>query len=225
MLARWPRTVESVEVTANTHCSWRQLPHDSVSEGDTGQNLCRQLREFSTQLKSLKISNLVRVRELLKPVWPASEVDDKEPFLKCPKIPMYPQLETLHVSYGSIYYKSEWYKDVTDVNEHEDTIKFRQCISLAAARLANHMPRLKELSIIQRPMMWAGKHGLEYVVSEGATTLTWTSTFQFQPWQRTIEAWTEVSAKHTKNPLKVEVRTLSGWQTDGNRPLVPNPSF
>jgi hypothetical protein len=225
MLTRWPQSLESLEINANTLCSWRQLPHDSVSEGDTGQKLCEDLRIFATQLKVLRICNLVRIREFLRPIWPFSQVEDKDPFLENPKIPFYLQLEVVNISYGSINYKTEWHKDASDINEHEDTIKFRQGISLATARLAYHMPRLKEMVIAQRPMMWAGKHTLEYNVTETGATIKWTSTFDFKPWPRTIEAWTEVTKKHTSHKLKMEILTLPGWQTDGSRPLTPALSF
>jgi hypothetical protein len=224
LLDRWWPSLESLTIGANTISTWRQLPHESASEGDTGEVLCHQLRVFAVQLKQLKINNLVRIREFLRPAWP-SKVEDKDPFLENMPFPKCPKLKVLHLSYGAIHYKPDWHSDSPDINEHEDTVKFRQSIALAAGRIANRMPALEHMVVSQRPMMWAGKYQIEYKVTETGPELVITTTFEFTPWERTVECWTAVAKAHTGKDLKHKVVVLPNWQTDGTRPLTPAVSF
>jgi hypothetical protein len=217
---RWSPTIESLTISSNNFCSWRQLPHETFSEGDSGERLCNIMRQFAAQLKTLNICNVLRIRELLRPVWPMT-ADDREPFTLNPDIPMFDRLETLYLSYSAIWYKIGWYKEDEDINMHTDTIEFRQKISLSAARLAINMPRLRHMLIRQRPMMWAGKHQLEYKVMDKAAKIAWNSTFYFKPWDRTIDAWVEVAQRCANLPLEKEVNMIPGWKTDGKPPHMP----
>ncbi|KAE9576854.1 hypothetical protein CGMCC3_g7133 [Colletotrichum fructicola] len=222
-MAAWPLSLEKLTISSNTISSWRHIPHETLAEADSGAKLCDKLRRAAHFLKHLNITNVVRIREFLKPHWP-SGVDDTEPFV--PKLcePVHWRLETLNISYGSIWYNTEWHKQGDDINESSDLVEFRQCVSLAAARLAYTMPKLKHMIIKQRPLMYAGKHELEYRVNGDKASLVWTSSFDFRPWERTMEAWTEVARRHAG--ARLEVRTVTTpWHTDGKAPHLPSLTF
>ncbi|OHE95500.1 hypothetical protein CORC01_09233 [Colletotrichum orchidophilum] len=223
-MTKWPTSLESLTIASNTISSWRQIPHETLAEGDSGTKLCEKLRRAAQHLTHLNITNVVRIREFLRPHWPMG-TEDTEPFLANRSYyPEFWHLETLHISYGSIWYNTEWHKQSDNINESSELVDFRQNVSLAAARLAHTMPKLKHLTIKQRPLMWAGKHELEYKVEDGdKAKLTWTSTFDFKPWERTVEAWAEVAARHER---KLESRITTGaWHTDGKAPLLPSLTF
>ncbi|KAJ0309151.1 hypothetical protein COL5a_001271 [Colletotrichum fioriniae] len=223
-MTKWPTSLECLTIMSNTISSWRQIPHETLAEGDSGARLCDKLRRAAQHLKELNVTNVVRIREFLRPHWPMG-TDDTEPFLA--NRPYYPEfwlLKTLYISYGSIWYNTEWHKQSDDINESSELVDFRQNVSLAAARMAYTMPQLKHMTIKQRPLMWAGKHELEYKIEDGDKAyLTWTSTFEFKPWERTVEAWVEVAARHER---KLEVRIITrAWHTDGKAPLLPSLTF
>ncbi|OHW95054.1 hypothetical protein CSPAE12_06324 [Colletotrichum incanum] len=228
-MSNWPITLKSLTIASNTISSWRQIPHEALAEGDSGAKLCEKLRSAAQHLNHLNITNVVRIREFLRPYWPMG-MDDTEPFLAHRLYyPEFWHLETLHISYGSIWYNTEWHKQGDNINESSELVDFRQNVSLAAARMAYTMPRLKHLTIKQRPLMWAGKHELEYKVEEDdgkptKATLTWTSTFDFKPWERTVEAWTEVAARYDGLKLEPRIKTAA-WHTDGKAPLLPSLTF
>ncbi|KAL0930993.1 oxoglutarate iron-dependent oxygenase [Colletotrichum truncatum] len=223
-MTTWPLSLQSLSISSNTISSWRQIPHEALAEADSGQRLCEKLRNTARHLKHLNITNVVRIREFLRPYWPQG-MDDTEPFLMTRLYkPDFWRLETMHVSYGSIWYNTEWHKQGDDINESSDLIDFRQSVSLAAARLAYTMPALKHMTVKQRPLMYAGKHELEYKVEDGKAKITWTSSFEFKPWDRTVEAWTEVARRYAGAELDTRVVTMP-WHMDGKAPHLPSLTF
>lgn len=216
-MTQWPWSLETLTVSSNTISSWRQIPHEALAESDSGNQLCEKLRLAARSLKNLKITNVIRVKQFLSPFWPQPS-GDHEAFLPSQhhEKPEFWRLETLHISYGSIAYNIEWHKQGDDINESSELIDFRQGISLAAARMVVAMPALSHLTIKQRPLMYAGKHELEYKVEKTGATITWTSSFDFKPWERTVEAWTEV-ARRQNRPLTVRM-VHAAWHTDGKAP-------
>ncbi|KAF6845430.1 oxoglutarate iron-dependent oxygenase [Colletotrichum musicola] len=223
-MTQWPCTLETLEIMSNTISSWRQIPHEALAEADCGAKLCESLRLTARGLKNLRIANVVRIREFLRPYWPQGS-DDHEPFLpgRHDRLDFW-GLETLHISYGSIWYNTEWHKQGDDINESSELVDFRQNISLAAARMVYTMPAIKHLTIKQRQLMYAGKHDLEYRVNKTSATITWTSSFDFNPWERTVEAWTEVARRHNR-PLTTRIVTDPRWSVDGRAPNMPSLTF
>ncbi|KAF9877284.1 oxoglutarate iron-dependent oxygenase [Colletotrichum karsti] len=223
-MTAWPLSLEKLSISSNTVSSWRQLPHEGLAEADSGVKLCEKLRSAAKHLKHLNITNVVRIREFLKPHWP-NNTDDTEAFISGHLYqPAFYRLETLHISYGSIWYNTEWHKQSDDINESSDLVDFRQVVSLAAARLAYTMPALKHMTIKQRPLMYAGKHELEYKVDGTTASITWTSSFDFRPWDRTMEAWTEVARRYAGAKLKTSIVTKK-WYKDGRPPHIPSLTF
>ncbi|OLN81559.1 hypothetical protein CCHL11_05564 [Colletotrichum chlorophyti] len=221
----WPASLQSLTVASNTISSWRQIPHETLAEGDSGLALAANLRAAARQLTHLSITNVMRIREFLRPFWPLGINDDQEPFLAhLAYKPEFLHLETLHISYGSIWYNTEWHKQSENINESSELIDFRQNVSLAAARMAYTMPKLRHMTIKQRPLMWAGKHELEYKVVKGQAKVTWTSTFDFRPWERTVEAWTAVANRYGEVRLDHGV-VRAEWHTDGKAPHLPSLTF
>ncbi|TDZ87560.1 hypothetical protein C8034_v006713 [Colletotrichum sidae] len=227
-MALWPLSLERLTVSSNSTSSWRQIPHEALAEADSGAKLCEYLRNTARHLRYLNVNNVVRIREFLRPHWPLG-MDDTGPFSTVRNyMPEYWRLETVNISYGSIWYNTEWHKQDDNINESVDLIGFRQNASLAAARLAYTMPALKHMVIKQRPLMYAGKHELNYRVEQfkdsAKASITWTSSFDFKPWTRTEEAWTQVALRYARVPLEICI-VRKPWHTDGKAPQLPSLNF
>jgi hypothetical protein len=228
-MVRWPLNLQHLTLRGNTNSSWKTLPHESIAEGDTADHLCVCLRQIlMKQLKTLKILNLIRIRDFFTPVWPSS--GDKHAFQdRIPRLPIWKHLEEIHLLYGSITYKVEWFKDTGDLNKHENTREYRNKIALSSARMAMFMPSLRKFSATQRPLLWAGMHSFTYTAEKHVfAELRFSSTFNFVVDERVVEAWETVAAKHAKAKLKVTIDKLDQWpETTGNgvAPTLPTINF
>lgn len=222
-IARWPSSLESLILCGQNNTDWRSLPHEVLSEKDAGKQLCRCLRNLSPHLRHLSVRNLIKIRELLGPVWPVGPEDRSITPLREPDIPVYQLLETVDFHYTSLNYRVEWYKDNDDFNDQEVTRLWRQNVAFAAARLAAYMPRLRRMTVTQRPMMWAGKHGLRYEVREGRAELVFSSSFEFKPREWVVGAWAAV-AKRRGLTLAVRTEKLEAVPKDGSVPVQTDNS-
>jgi len=228
-MIRWPANLEHLTLRGNTNSSWKTLPHESIAEGDTADHLCICLRDVTMrQLKTLRILNLLRIRDFFSPVWPDRE--DKQAFQeKPPRLPTWKCLEEVQLLYGSLTYKVEWYKDTGDLNKHENTREYRNKIALSSARMAMFMPSLKTYTATQRPLLWAGMHSFTYTAEKNVfAELKFSSTFHFVLDERVVEAWEAVAAKHAKVPLKITIAKVDRWpETTGNgsAPTLPTINF
>lgn len=218
----WPPTLESLDIVGQNNKDWRSLPHERVSEGDAGRQLSANLVYLSPNLKHLRIRNLVRIRDLLYPVWPTSTEDRGIVPLEPPNLPICKSLETVDFQYASLEYGSDWFKHTDDFNGQYVTTLWRQNIVLAAARLAMYMPKLRRMTVSQRPMMWAGMHGLHYSVHDECAYLVVKSSFEFELSVWAVEAWVAVGEKAGK---MVQFRTERSPEMpgDGSFPRPPPP--
>jgi hypothetical protein len=140
---------------------------------------------FSSQLQHLKISNVVKVRDLLRVVWPRDHDDEMDDSMdsndpgyfpctgprvwpslgaRCPDLPWFGRLETIHIEYGTLQFDPEFAAStgVDAFEENPDLVDWRQSMAIAGGRLAWHMLHLRSFVLAQRPLMWAGKHTLSF---------------------------------------------------------------
>lgn len=225
LMVRWPPSLEKLVIRGNTLSSWRLIPHAGIVEGDSGDHISRCLRDFSAGLRSLYMANLVSIRAYLDPLWPENEDDRGIIPAKPPGLPRCRVLETVDLTYSSLLYKIDWYSENPDFNYHCKVNEFRQSLALAAARFAIHMPALQSFTLTQRPMMWAGRHRLQYTVEEKKAVLLISSSFDFEPARFVVEAWTVVAKKCANKPLVVRTERLVSCKPDGNQPMIPPATF
>ncbi|SPO02819.1 uncharacterized protein DNG_05494 [Cephalotrichum gorgonifer] len=218
-IVRWPPALESLILRGQNNTEWRALPHEVASEKDCGEKLCLGLRNLSPHIRHLSIRDLIKIRELLGPVWPASSEDRGIVPLNPPDLPVYKYLETVDFHYASFMYKSDWYKDSHDFNDQEVTRQWRQNIAFSAARLAMYMPSLRRMTISQRPTMWAGKHRLRYEVGDEGAEIVFSSSFEFKPLEWVLDAWAAV-AKRDQRILQVRMERVAADPKDGPIPVV-----
>jgi hypothetical protein len=213
LMQLWPYTVHTLEISAPTLASWRDIPHATYAEKDSGRLLGKSISQFSAQLKHLRVRNVVKIRDLFRCVWPLDSEDlpaaagrSPSPGIKFPDLPWFERLETVHIDYGTIYYSASWRNaDIESIEEDTSMVDWRQSLATAAARMAWHMPKLWLMVISQRPLMWAGKHRLTFKVaprrefSETETTLV-----------REAPMWTRDIQCKGKGPEEIAAVT---WET------------
>ena len=202
-IVRWPASLESLVLCGQNNTDWRSHPHEVFSEKDAGAQLCRCLRNLSPHLRHLSVRNLIKIRELLGPVWPAGPEDRGITPLRDPDIPVYRNLETVDFHYASLNYRIEWYKDTEEFNDQEVTRLWRQNVAFAAARLAAYMPRLRRMTVTQR---------------EGRAEVVFSSSIEFKPREWVVAAWAAV-AKRRGLTLVVRTEKLAAVSKDGSVPV------
>lgn len=213
----WPFALESLVLRGHNNTDWRSLPHEVVSEKDSGQQLSAGLRNLSPHLRHLSVRNLLKIRDLLGPLWPACAEDRGIVPLHPPDIPVYANLEMVDFHYTSLMYETEWFKYTDDFNDQEVTRQWRYNIALAAARLATYMPNLRRMIVSQRPMMWAGSHNLRYEVRKGRAEVVFESSFEFKPPEWVVNAWVAVGKKSGR-AVRVRADRVAAVPRDGNVP-------
>lgn len=113
-------------------------------------------------------------------MWPTSDDDRAVVPLHPLDLPIFRNLETVDFHYVFLWYDPEWFRYTDDFNEQDATKLWRQNIVFAAARLAMYVPQLSCMTITQRPMMWAGVHGIRYGVRKECAELLVPSSFEFE---------------------------------------------
>lgn len=216
----WPASLESLVLCGQNNTDWRSLPHEVASEKDSGQKLSECLRDLLPRLRHLRVCNLIKIRDVLGPLWPSCAEDRGIVPLHAPDMPECERLETVHLHYASLMYETEWFKDSSDFNDQEVTKLWRHNIALAAARLAAHMPGLRLMTVTQRPLMWAGKHGLRYEVRGERAEVVFSSSFGFEPPGWVVDAWSAVGKKRGR-AVRVVTERVDGVPTDGRAPWRP----
>ncbi|KAL5624792.1 hypothetical protein BROUX41_004852 [Berkeleyomyces rouxiae] len=230
-MLRWTPSIESVYLIGrNTDVSWRELPHENMTQQVDLASINRGVFRLMNNVKCLHLENLVRIKNFLGSLWPTDQ--SPAPFLETNPLkdisPFY-TLMVLDIQYSSLHFPITWEDDVSDLNDHPETQDWRQRVSLGCARLAMLIPNLRLMKVWQRPLMYAGKHSLEYKVETmnspnppSMASLEWASTFDFQPWDVTLQAWAAVAAKNAGVvDLQVKVSTERNWRTDGQPPKFP----
>lgn len=201
---------------------WKSLPHERISEADAGRQLSADLLYLCPHLKHLRICNLIKIRDLLRPVWPASVEDRGIVPLQPPGLPICKSLERVDFHYASIRYGSDWFKHTDDFNGQYETTLWRHNIVFAAARLAMYMPKLRRMTISQRPMMWAGMHCVIYSVRGEDAYLVVKSSFDFELPVWVVKAWVAVGQKAGKT-VHFRMERLLPMPGDGSFPKPPPP--
>lgn len=218
----WPASLESLVLSGQNNTDWRSLPHEVTSEQDSGKRLTKGLRSnLLPHLKHLSVRNLVKIRDFLGPLWPASAEDRGIVPLHAPDMPLCGELETLDLHYTSLMYETEWFKNTDDFNDQEVTRLWRHNIALAAARLAAHMPGLRLMTVSQRPLMWAGKHSLRYEVRGERAAVVFASSFEFEPPEWVVDAWSAVG-KRSGRAVRVFTERVGAVARDGSPPRKPD---
>ncbi|KAL1895303.1 hypothetical protein Cpir12675_003320 [Ceratocystis pirilliformis] len=230
-MLRWAPSIETVHLIGrNTDVSWRELPHESMTQPVDFVSINQGVFRLMNNVKCLHLENLVRIKNFLGPLWPDEK--NPQPFLETNPLkdtsPFY-TLMVLDIQYSSLHFPITWEDDVNDLNDHPETQDWRQRVSLGCARLALLIPNLRLMKVWQRPLMYAGKHSLMYKVSglgdpaiPTTTSLEWNSTFGFAPWKVTLQAWAAVAAKNAGvDNLQVKISMEKNWRTDGQPPKFP----
>ncbi|KAJ5640651.1 hypothetical protein N7528_000276 [Penicillium herquei] len=194
----------------------------NVVDGKIEDPLSSSLRDFSQQLTSMRLENIVVAKELF---WPINPTDDT-------KLPTWSNLTHVELGHGITTPSGGWYferdpeEDEIDPNpefvhnlpEHKMPARedrrqnsFRVKPSarslnelyMFAGRAAQRMPRLKSMSIGNKEF---GVYlHFKYEVDGTTAKATWDGRSVYTPDDPTLQAWRDAAFQHTGLELEVQL--------------------
>ncbi|KAK5988204.1 hypothetical protein PT974_12344 [Cladobotryum mycophilum] len=197
--------------------SHSQSPLASVFSGEGDDRLSKSIHILSRRLKVLDINDILVGDEIFLPRAVLTE-------------PQWSRLVIFNLSYPPVNPSGEWLflpdpnksdpeseaalsDDDSSDSSHQEVSIFTLGVAapamkqfyLDAARAALQMPALKHMTLVAQLQLGENWHKFWYYAEQSVAKVVWTSSSGFVPEDEVLGSWREVSKKHLKAGLEVEL--------------------